>query len=101
MQMSAKGLVVELWNFVTGDTETTAPQKVLALMHNRIKALTTDVEKQYYNQIKGKNIPINSDESTNPLKPVEPVKPVKPGALTPGKSKISDADIISKYRKKP
>lgn len=67
MQKSAKGAVVNLYNFVTGDTKTTAPDKVLTLLHDRIKALNTDLDKQYYNQVKGANINVNSNPKTNPL----------------------------------
>ena len=67
MQKSAKGAVVEIYNRLTGDTKTTAPEKVLTLLHDRIKALNTDLDKQYYNQTSGSNIPINSNENTNPL----------------------------------
>lgn len=69
MQKSLKGDIVGAWNYATGDTKTTAPQDVLRLMHDRIKALNTDLQKQYWNQAKGTNLPINSDESTNPLRP--------------------------------
>jgi hypothetical protein len=37
-------------------------------MHHRIRGLNTDLDKQYYNQTKGANLPVNSDESTNPLR---------------------------------
>jgi hypothetical protein len=67
MQKSAKGAIVNIWNYATGDTKTTAPEKVLTLLHDRIKALNTDLDKQFYNQTKGENITVNSDESTNPL----------------------------------
>jgi hypothetical protein len=70
MQKSAKGAIVQLWNWGTGDTKTTAPGKVLSLLHNRIKALNTDLDKQYNNQVTGQNNEVNSDESTNPLKPI-------------------------------
>jgi hypothetical protein len=68
MQGSASGAVVKLWNYATGDTKTTAPQKVLSLMHDRIKALSTDLDKQYYNQVQGTNLPVNSNQNTNPLR---------------------------------
>jgi hypothetical protein len=67
-QQSLQGDIVGLWNTITGDTQTTAPQKVLKLMHHRIRGLNTDLDKQYYNQTKGANLPVNSDESTNPLR---------------------------------
>ena len=66
-QGSLKGSIVGTYNAITGDTKTTAPQQVLRLFHNRIKALNTDLDKQYSNLTTGNNIPINSDESTNPL----------------------------------
>jgi hypothetical protein len=75
MQLSLSGNVVGLWNFLTGDTKTTAPHKVLKLMYDRINALRVDLDKQYYNQTKGENIPINSDEGTNPFKTEEPEEP--------------------------
>jgi hypothetical protein len=75
MQKTGKAAVVNLWNFATGDTKTTAPDKVLSLLHNRIKALNVDLDKQFYNQTKGANVPVNSNPNTNPLN-AEPVKRV-------------------------
>ena len=68
MQASAQGKLKELWNYTTGDTKTTAPQKVLELMHQRIKSLGVDLDKQYYNQVQGQNMPITSNSATNPMK---------------------------------
>jgi hypothetical protein len=71
MQKSAKGALVELWNRGTGDTKTVAPQKVLELLHKRIKALGVDLDKQYNNQVTGGNQEINSNPDTNPLQPTQ------------------------------
>jgi hypothetical protein len=85
-QGSLRGDVVGTWNYIMGTTETTAPQEVLKLFYNRIKGLSVDLDKQYYNLTTDKNIPVNSDEDSNPLKPVEPE------ASTPGKT-----DFRKKY----
>lgn len=66
-QKSGKAALVGVYNWISGDTKTTAPEQVLSLLHDRLKALKTDLDKQYYNQLKGENIPVNSDEATNPL----------------------------------
>ena len=72
MQKTGKAAIVNLWNYATGDTKTTAPDKVLSLLHNRIRALGTDLDKQYYNQVQGTNIPVNSREETNPYSTAAP-----------------------------
>jgi hypothetical protein len=84
MQMSAQGKIAGMWNYLTGDTKTTAPQKVLQLMHDRIKALSTDLDKQYSNQVQGTNIPVNSDQATNPLRTTKP----HPSELSIGSTKV-------------
>jgi hypothetical protein len=105
MQKSAKGSIVGLWNMATGDTKTTAPEKVLRLMHDRIKKLGTDLDKQYYNQVQGTNIPINSDQSTNPMATSEdsphatPKNQAEYDALPPGSTYI-DSDGTTIKRKK-
>jgi hypothetical protein len=82
--MSAQGKIAGMWNYLTGDTKTTAPQKVLQLMHDRIKALSTDLDKQYSNQVQGTNIPVNSDQATNPLRTTKP----HPSELSIGSTKV-------------
>jgi hypothetical protein len=49
-QQSAKGTIVNMWNALTGDTKTTAPQKVLELMYNRMSMLRDVLVQQYKEQ---------------------------------------------------
>jgi hypothetical protein len=58
MQKTAKGEIVGAWNFLTGDTKTTASTDVLRLMHDRAKTLKTDLDIQYENQRTGKENPL-------------------------------------------
>jgi hypothetical protein len=80
MQASLAGDIVKAYNYATGDTKTTAPQKVLQLMYNRISGLQTDIEKQLSNQVSGGNMPISSDASTAPENPLSPT-PAKPKGI--------------------
>jgi hypothetical protein len=79
MQASAQGDLSKMWNYITGGTETTPPQEVLRLMHDRIKALAVDVDKQLANQVTGENNPISSSEADRPANPLAP----KHGKATP------------------
>jgi hypothetical protein len=81
MQASAQGDLSKMWNYITGETETTPPQDVLKLMHDRIKALGIDVDKQLANMVSGENEPITSNPETAPQNPLErthKIKPIKP-----------------------
>jgi hypothetical protein len=92
MQASLQGDLKRAWNYATGEQVTTAPSGVLKLMHDRIRALGTDLDKQYYNQVQGENLPITSDESTNPLAPIPVKPPAASGAIDKLKAKAAGGD---------